>query len=136
MHSTTTTSTLEEIDGFPETQLRKSHKEKSLKKKMLSKKRMTKFFKRLSSVSPMTTPRDNSSQNVPYLLQVEHITHRETAGAEQSAGTDLCRNISNVSDITLKADCTDDTKDINYGEDYLEAEIVMDSINRKAKPIN
>ena len=136
MHSTTTTtSTLEEIDGFPETQLRKSQKEKSLKKKMLSKKRMTKFFKRLSSVSPMTTPRDNSSQNVPYLLQVEHITHRETAGAEQS-GTDLCRNISNVSDITLKADCTDDTKDINYGEDYLEAEIVMDSINRKAKPRN
>lgn len=129
MYSTTTTTTLEEIDGFPETQLRKSQKEKSLKKKMLSKKRMTKFFKRLSSVSPMTTPRD-----VPYLLQVEHITHRETAGAEQS-GTDLCRNISNVSDITLKADCADDTKD-NNGEDYLEAEIVMDSINRKAKPRN
>ena len=134
MYSTTATTTLEEIDGFPETQLRKSQKEKSLKKKMLSKKRMTKFFKRLSSVSPMTTPRDNSSQNVPYLLQVEHITHRETAGAEQS-GTDLCRNISNVSDITLKANCADDTKD-NIGEDYLEAEIVMDSINRKAKPRN
>ena len=132
MYSTTATSTLEEIDGFPETQLRKSQKEKSLKKKLLSKKRMTKFFKKMSSVSPMTTPRDNSNQNVPYLLQVAHITHRETA--EQS-GTDLCRNISNVSDITLKADCADDTKD-NNGEDYLEAEIVMDSINRKAKPRN
>ena len=80
MHSTTTTGTLEEIDGFPETQLRKSQKEKSLKKKMLSKKRMTKFFKRLS-----VSPRE-SRQNAPYLLQVENTTHKEAKflGAELS----------------------------------------------------
>ena len=74
---------MEEIDGFPEAQLRKSKREKSLKKKMLSnvsKNRVTKFFKRMS-----VSPRD-STQNAPYLLQVEHTTHRKTKilGADKS----------------------------------------------------
>ena len=67
-----------------------------------------------------TSDGDNG-QASPKLM---HEMIMDSLGIEKP-GTDLCRNISNVSDITLKADDTEED-----GEDYLEAEIVMDSVNR------